>query len=95
MRNFYVFLCWDKRNELDVPWKLSLKMRSSKKTTSMFFFGGGWAGGEMDRGCHVNMEIPSCKKFANLIIILNQTRILCKKVVELCIYLCWGLAGPD
>ena len=70
MRNFYVYLCWDKCNELDVPWKLSLKMRSSKKQLPCFFLGG-WAGGEMDRGCHVNMEIPSCKKIANLIYLIK------------------------
>ena len=39
-----MFICWDQCNELDVPWKLSLKMRPSKKTTSMIFFLGG-AGG--------------------------------------------------
>ena len=67
-------------------------MRPSKKQLPCFFLGG-WAGGEMDRGCHVNMEIPSCKKFANLIIILNQTRILCKKVVKIMHLFVLGLGG--
>ena len=54
MRNFYVYLCWDQCKELDVPWKLNLKMHSSKKTNSMFFFGGGRGPGEMGGACHGN-----------------------------------------
>ena len=47
----------------------------------------------MERACHVNgnSKLQTIRKFN----ILNQTRILCQIVVELCIYLCWGLAGPD
>ena len=44
----------------------------------------------MDRACHVNGN----SKFTK-IRKLNQTSLLCKIVVKLCIYLCWGLAGPD
>ena len=40
----------------------------------------------------MEMEIPNCKKFAN---IYDQISLLCKIVVKLCIYLCWGLVGPD